>query len=147
MPRPVAGVARQRARLIHKRRMSGGRERSQSTDGSGQFFQSLKPLSGIYISLDRPPGMPANEDLYVLAPGEGEGGESGWVSPRPIDEAVVEAVTDATDLAADDVDEYVEVSAIAALLDGDSNDETLSFTVEDHDVVVDAGGQIRVDPE
>jgi len=94
--------------------------------------------------------MPANEELYVLALGESEGGESGWVSPRPIDEAVVSTVTEATDLAADDlddVDEYVEISAIAALLDGDSNDETLSFTVEDHDVVVEVGGQIRVDPE
>jgi len=94
--------------------------------------------------------MPANEELYVLALGESEGGESGWVSPRPIDEAVVSAVTAATDLeAADlgDVDEYVEVSAIAALLEGDSDDETLSFTVDDHDVVVDASGQIHVDPD
>lgn len=94
--------------------------------------------------------MPANEELYVLAPGGSEGDESGWVSPRPIDEAVVSAVTAATDLAADDldeIDEYVDISAIAALLDGDSNDETLSFTVEDHDVVVDAGGEINVDPD
>jgi len=92
--------------------------------------------------------MPASEELYVLAWEEGEGGESGWVSPQPIDQAVVEAVTGATGRGVDDLDdveEYVDVSAVAALLDGDSDGDSLSFAVEGHEVTIDAGGQIRVD--
>jgi hypothetical protein len=93
--------------------------------------------------------MPATEDLYVLAPGEGEEGTDGWVSPKPIDEAVEAAVTDATDLQAedlDDVESYVDLEAVAALLDGDGEGESLTFDVEGHDVVVDGGGHIEVDP-
>ena len=63
--------------------------------------------------------MPASEDLYVLAPGEGEGESDGWVSPRPIDEAVRAAVTDATDLGPDDIDDaesYVDLEEVAAVL-------------------------------
>jgi len=93
--------------------------------------------------------MPATEDLYVLAPGEGEEGTDGWVSPKPIDEAVEAAVTDATDLQAedlDDVESYVDLEAVAALLDGDGEGESLTFDVEGHDVVIDGGGHIEVDP-
>jgi len=91
--------------------------------------------------------MPANEGLYVLAPGGSEEDEAGWVSPRPIDEAIVEGVTTGTDLDADDLDdigEYVDVDEVATLLDGDG-DDSLSFSVEDHELVVDADGTIRVD--
>jgi len=94
--------------------------------------------------------MPASEDLYVLAPGEGEGESDGWVSPRPIDEAVRAAVTDATDLGPDDIDDaesYVDLEAVAAVLDGDGEDDSLTFAVEDHDVTVDGGGHVTVDAE
>ncbi|QLH75856.1 hypothetical protein HZS55_00425 [Halosimplex rubrum] len=94
--------------------------------------------------------MPASEDLYVLAPGEGEDESDGWVSPRPIDEAVRAAVADATDLEPDEIDDaesYVDLDEIATLLDGDGEDESLTFAVEDHEVAIDGGGHVTVDPE
>jgi hypothetical protein len=94
--------------------------------------------------------MPVEEELYVLAPGEGEGDTEGWVSPQPIDEGVAAAVAAETDLAAgdlDDLDEYVDPDDLEALLAGESDDESLSFTVEGHEVVVEASGHVRVDEE
>jgi len=94
--------------------------------------------------------MPVEEELYVLAPGEGEGDTEGWVSPQPIEEGVTAAVTAETDLGADDLDdvsEYVELDDIEALLAGEGDDESLSFTVEGHDVVVEASGHVRVDED
>ncbi|MFC7141401.1 HalOD1 output domain-containing protein [Halosimplex aquaticum] len=93
--------------------------------------------------------MPANGELYVLAPGEGEAESDGWVSPRPITEAVGAAVADATDLAADDVDDadaYVDIDRVETLLDGEDDDDSLTFTVEGHDVTIDGGGHVSVDP-
>ena len=92
--------------------------------------------------------MPAKEDLYVLAPGESGDDSEGWVSPRPIGEAVVSTVAAETDLEADDVDDvetYVDIADVAALLDAEGDTETLSFDVEGHDVIVDASGHVRVD--
>jgi len=93
--------------------------------------------------------MAADGELYVLGPGEGaEDGEE-WVSPRPVDEVVVDVLTDATGLSADDLDDletYVDHGELATHLDGD-RDGPLSFEVEGHDVVVAADGTVDVDPE
>jgi len=92
--------------------------------------------------------MPASEDLYVLAPGEGEDESDGWVSPRPIDDAVEAAVADATGLSADDIDaasSYVDLDDIAALLDGEDDSESVTFTVEGHDVTIGGGGHVTVE--
>jgi hypothetical protein len=94
--------------------------------------------------------MPAREDLYVLAPGEDEDGDDGWVSPRPIDEVVRAAVADATDTdpaEIDRVESYVDLDEIAALLDGDGESESVTFAVEEYEVAVDGGGHVSVDPE
>lgn len=93
--------------------------------------------------------MPASEDLYVLAPGEGEDGSDGWVSPRPIDEAVRSAVADATDLDADDIEAasaYVDLEEVAAVLDDEDEAESLTFAVDGHAVTVDDGGHVSVEP-
>jgi|GEM_PF-579620 len=94
--------------------------------------------------------MPASEDLYVLAPGEGEDESDGWVSPRPIDEAVRAAVRDATEIDPDEIDDaesYVDLDEVAALLDGDGEDDSLTFAVEGHEVTIDGGGHVTVDAE
>ncbi|WP_415379009.1 HalOD1 output domain-containing protein [Halosimplex sp. TS25] len=94
--------------------------------------------------------MPANGDLYVLAPGEGDAESDGWVSPRPVNEAVGAAVADATDLSADDVDDadaYVDIEQIETLVDGGDDEASLTFTVEGHDVTIDGGGHVTVDPD
>ncbi|WP_436907066.1 HalOD1 output domain-containing protein [Halosimplex marinum] len=94
--------------------------------------------------------MPASEDLYVLAPGEGEDESDGWVSPRPIDEAVGAAVADATDLDPEgiaDAESYVDLDDLAALLDGEGEGDSLTFTVEGHEVTIDGGGHVTVGAE
>jgi len=74
------------------------------------------------------------------------GSEDEWVSPAPARDVIVEAVVEASDLAADDVDElgtYVDVDDLAAVVDG--TEEALTFTVEGHDVTVTGDGEIRVE--
>jgi len=93
--------------------------------------------------------MPASEDLYVLAPGEGEGESDGWVSPQPVDDAVETAVADATSLSVDDIDAantYVDLDDVAALLDDGDDSGSVTFTVEGHEVTIDGGGHVTVDP-
>ncbi len=82
-----------------------------------------------------------DREVYLL---HGEG-EEGWVSPQPARAAIVEALTDATDLSAEEIgelDAYVEVGDLRDLLGGD--DGTLSFGVEDHEVTVDSTGSVTV---
>jgi len=69
-----------------------------------------------------------------------------WVSPTPADEAVVDAVTAATDLTPsdiDDIDAYVDPAELRRLLDEDA--ATLTLTVEGYEVVVDSAGDIEVE--
>lgn len=94
--------------------------------------------------------MPVSEDLYVLAPGEGEDESEGWVSPRPINDAIGAAVADATDLDPEDIDEadaYVDLDDVAAVLNGEDadGDDSVTFTVEDHEVTIDGGGHVSVE--
>lgn len=92
--------------------------------------------------------MPADGDRYVISHG-GEGDATGWVSPRPVDDVVLDAVTTATDLSADDLDDldaYVDPADLAAQFDGDPGDEPLTFAVEDHTVAVAPDGTVDVDP-
>lgn len=87
------------------------------------------------------------DELYVLGSGGGEDDSDGWVSPRPIDEALIETVTAETDLAAEDlagIKEYVDTEEIAAVLNGEG-DGSLAFEIEGHRVEVDASGQVDVE--
>lgn len=68
-----------------------------------------------------------------------------WVSPTPARVAIPDEVTASTDLDSDDLNEleaYVEMAALDAVLNGD--EESVEFTVEDYDVVVDEHGEIDV---
>lgn len=86
---------------------------------------------------------PDNGEVYIL---QGTGEEE-WVRPTPARTAIAEAVTAATDLTADDlndIDVYVDLAALgAALDDGDAH----TFTVEGHEVTVDPSGDIAVEDE
>jgi hypothetical protein len=94
--------------------------------------------------------MPAHGELYVFGPGGEDGGDSGWVSPRPVEEVVIEVVTDATDLSADDIDaleDYADRTALADHLDGEPADDPLTFDVEGHEVSVAPDGTVAVADE
>lgn len=82
-------------------------------------------------------------EVYIMSD---EGDDEEWVSPTPADDAVRDAVVEATDLDADDLDdlqEYVARDDLRDLLNGD--DGELSFEIEDHDVTISADGTIEVD--
>jgi hypothetical protein len=80
--------------------------------------------------------------VYLLR----EEGSNGWVSPTPARQAIVDALTDATDLGADDVgdlEDYVDPDDLRDLLE-DEDAGALSFDVEDHQVTVDSGGTVTI---
>jgi hypothetical protein len=79
--------------------------------------------------------------VYIMSPS----GDEEWVSPMPAGAAVTEAVTGATDLSDEDVDDlesYVDLGDLRAVLDGDEDEVT--FEVEGNDVTVTADGDIDV---
>jgi len=89
--------------------------------------------------------MPADGGLYVFGGGAADGE---WVSPRPVGEAVADAVTATSDLTTDEIDDleaYVDPADLAAHLDGEA-DEAFTFTVEGHTVAGTPAGTVEVDP-
>lgn len=92
--------------------------------------------------------MSSNDGTPYMIRHESDLGDDEWISPEPADEVITEAVAAAGDLDADDVDDlstYVDVSALAAVLDGE--DDEITFRVEGHDVVVASDGSIDVTVE
>lgn len=94
--------------------------------------------------------MSANAKTVYVIPKDGATGdtEEAWASPVPVDAAIAEAVVEATDLSADDVDDidaYVDAERLVTLFSADSSDETLTFDVEGHAVTVHATGDIDVE--
>ncbi len=96
--------------------------------------------------------MGANDgEVYILRPDE-EGDiddEEGWVSPQPASVVVLEAVAEAVDgdvADFDDLDAYVDLDDLAAVFD-DGDVDDITFSVEDHDVTVDATGGVDVDAD
>jgi hypothetical protein len=94
--------------------------------------------------------MSANDgEVYILRPDE-EGDsddEEAWVSPQPASRVVLEAVAEAVDGDVDDFDDldaYVDLDDLAAVFDDEDVDD-ITFSVEDHDVTVDATGDVDVD--
>ena len=83
-----------------------------------------------------------NGDVYIMQDEDDEE----WVSPTPARDAVVDALTEATDVEADAVealDAYLDPADLRALLAGERADP-LTFTVEGHEVTIDGEGEIQV---
>jgi len=83
-----------------------------------------------------------NGEVYIMSPS----GDEEWVTPTPARTAITDAVTEATDLEGEDVDdieEYVDIPDLRAVLEGD--DDELTFRVEDHEVTVTGDGDIQVE--
>ncbi|WP_136688734.1 HalOD1 output domain-containing protein [Halorhabdus amylolytica] len=87
------------------------------------------------------------EDLYVI-PDEAEEGGTGevWIQPRSVDEIVIDAILEATEYDAADLDplgEYVDYDSLGSLFD-DADLETLSFEVDTYEVTVHQSGAVDV---
>ena len=79
--------------------------------------------------------------VYIMQETEGEE----WVSPKPVRVAIVEVVTAQTDLAADDLDDiesYVDPDHVRGVIEGD--EESVTFTVEGHEVTLSEDGTIEL---
>lgn len=86
-------------------------------------------------------GSKGSAETYIIRDAGDE-----WVNPIPADEAIVDAVTSATDLTPadiDDIDTYVDSAEFSTLFDGATT--TLTFTVEGYEVTVDSTGDIDVE--
>jgi len=82
------------------------------------------------------------ESVYITVTDDG-----GWEQPIPISRAIVQAVTNVTDLREDDLADlstYVETHRIVRLLETDATDP-VSFEVEGHAVTLHADGGIHVE--
>jgi len=88
-------------------------------------------------------------EIYMLRPeADADEGDDGWVNPEPAEDVVLEAVgatVDADPGEFDPLGEYVDTAKLAAVLDADADAERIEFTIEGHDVMVDADGNVDVE--
>ena len=91
-------------------------------------------------------------EVYILrtdeeADADADEDEEAWVSPEPASEVILGAVAEAMETDVDDLDdlsEYVDRDELAAVFDGDADEDELTFEVEDQEVTVHASGDIDV---
>ncbi|WP_225333062.1 HalOD1 output domain-containing protein [Halomicrobium urmianum] len=86
--------------------------------------------------------MSFNHGIYVL---DGDDGDE-WVTPRPVDEVVVDAVAASTDLERGDldaIDAYADLDEVAAVV-ADGDRESVTFPVEGHEVTLTREGDVSV---
>jgi hypothetical protein len=91
--------------------------------------------------------MSSNEGTVYMLRNRATEGSDDWVSPEPAEDVITDAVLEATDLDADDIDEldtYVNSESLRAVV-GERTTESLTFTVEGHDVTITADGEVSVD--
>ena len=91
--------------------------------------------------------MRSNEGAVYMLRNRATEGSDDWVSPEPASDVITEAITEATDLGADDIDAleaYVDSESLRAVV-AEGTTESLTFAVEGHDVTVTAGGDVSVD--
>lgn len=81
-------------------------------------------------------------EVYIMQDTDGDE----WVSPTPARDVIIAHVTDETDLEdgdLDDLDSYVDIGDLERVLN-DTNDDSLEFTVEGHEVTVTSKGDVEV---
>ncbi|EMA23985.1 HalOD1 output domain-containing protein [Haloarcula amylolytica] len=91
--------------------------------------------------------MSSNEGTVYMLRNRATEGSDDWVSPEPAGDVIADAVIEATDLDADDIDgldTYVDIGSLRAVVT-ERTTESLTFAVEGHDVTITAGGEISVD--
>jgi hypothetical protein len=85
----------------------------------------------------------ADAELYIVQ--DRGGGRTEWVRPTPVEQTVVDALTEATGLDADEVDclhSYVDPGDLRAVLRATGG--TITFPVEDYEVTVHSSGRVSV---
>jgi hypothetical protein len=91
--------------------------------------------------------MSSNEGTVYLLRNRATEGSDGWVSPEPASDVIADAVVEATELDVADIDAietYVDSESLRAVV-AEGTTESLTFTVEGHDVTITADGDVAVD--
>ncbi|AEM58229.1 hypothetical protein HISP_13445 [Haloarcula hispanica N601] len=91
--------------------------------------------------------MSSNEGTVYMLRNRATEGSDDWVSPEPAGDVIADAVIEATDLDADDIDgldTYVDIESLRAVVT-ERTTESLTFGVEGHDVTITADGEVSVD--
>ncbi|MDS0219793.1 hypothetical protein NDI54_00305 [Haloarcula sp. S1AR25-5A] len=91
--------------------------------------------------------MSYNEGTVYLLRNRAMEGSDDWVSPEPASDVIADAVIEATELSADDIDTldtYVDSESLRAVVE-EGTTESLTFAVEGHDVTITADGEVAVD--
>jgi hypothetical protein len=105
------------------------------------LFQAVKSLRTYIPQVTERVNMSSERgEVYLLREDDDE-----WVRPTPASTAIVEAVTEETDLDESDLDDAtadVEWTELAAVLEGEGEEYT--FTVEGHEVSIDSEGNIAL---
>lgn len=84
--------------------------------------------------------------VYMIRDRGGDGSDE-WVSPEPASDVITDALVESTDLETDDIDAletYVDSESLRAVI-VDETEESVTFTVEGHDVTVTTDGAVEVD--
>lgn len=83
-----------------------------------------------------------DREVYIMS---GAADDEEWVTPTPANTAIVEAVSDETDLEADelDLDEHVDWTELRDVLEGDA--EAFTFEIDDYEITVHDDGDIDVE--
>lgn len=90
-----------------------------------------------------------NGDVYILRPGENATeDDEPWVNPQPASDVVRQELGERVDIDEDDFDDlsaYVDLNDIAAVVDTKTDEESVTFDVDDHEVTVHESGEVAVD--
>ena len=88
-------------------------------------------------------------DLYVIPSSAEKTDEETWIQPRSVEEIVIDAVIEATDHDASDLnplETYVDSDALAAVFDEEGAVASVSFELEDSVVTIHSSGDVDVQP-
>jgi hypothetical protein len=87
-------------------------------------------------------------DVYILRPDEDASeDDEPWVNPRPASDVVRQELEERVDIDEDDFDDlsaYVDLDDIAAVVDTNTDEESVTFDVNDHEVTVHESGAVAV---
>jgi len=91
--------------------------------------------------------MSSDEGTVYMLRNRATKGSDDWVSPEPASDVITDAVIEATDLGAGDIDAletYVDSESLRAVVT-ERTTESLTFAIEGHDVTITADGDVSVD--
>lgn len=89
-------------------------------------------------------------DRYVIPSSAKDADGESWIQPRSVEEIVIDAVIEATDCDAADLEPletYVDNDALTAVFDDESEETSLTFELESSAVTIHSTGDVDVETD